>query len=130
MRTADVISVDNPELARLLDRKEADEPFNEPWELRAFAIAVAAFEASQFEWSEFQGSLTEAIKNWEAENPGYSQKDWRYYEHWLTALEVVLTRHGLLSQDGLDERAKVVLNMPRHHHDPSDEPIAIDPARA
>jgi nitrile hydratase accessory protein len=129
MRIANGITADNPELAQLLRRGEAEEPFNKPWELRAFAIAVAAFEAGQFEWSEFQGSLIEAIKNWDAENPIYSRKDWRYYEHWLTALEVVLASRGLLNQDGLDEKTKIVLNTPRHHHKPNYEPIAIDPAR-
>jgi nitrile hydratase len=131
MRMVDGIAADNSEFAQLLRRSEAEEPFNKPWELRAFAIAVAACEAGQFEWSEFQGSLIEAIRHWEAENPGYSQKDWRYYEHWLTALEAVLARHGSLNQDGLNEITKQILDTPRHHHKPHPhyEPIAIDPAR-
>ena len=36
--------------------------FDHPWELRAFAIAVAAYHEGQYEWSEFQLSLIDAIK--------------------------------------------------------------------
>jgi hypothetical protein len=28
--------------------------FDQPWELRDFAIAVAAYHSGQYEWSEFQ----------------------------------------------------------------------------
>ena len=35
--------------------------FSEPWEARAFAVAVALSEAGQFQWAEFQQSLIEEI---------------------------------------------------------------------
>ena len=101
--------------------------FEHPWELRAFAMAVAAYHNGQYEWSEFQLSLIESIRRWE-EGGG---EPWSYYEHWLTALETVLAGSGALSEAALDERTKAVLATPRtaNHHEAHREPVAIDPAR-
>jgi len=67
--------------------------FNEPWEVRAFAMAVAAYHNGQYEWSEFQLSLVNSIKTWEN---GDGAEPWSYYEHWLEALETVLAADLLL----------------------------------
>jgi nitrile hydratase accessory protein len=103
-------------------------PFEHPWELRAFAMAVAAYQNGQYEWSEFQLSLIQAIKQWEQ---GDSGEPWSYYEHWLTALETVLAGSGSLSEAALDERTRAVLQTPKNanHHEAHREPVAIDPAR-
>ncbi|MHA6796407.1 nitrile hydratase accessory protein [Pseudonocardia bannensis] len=102
--------------------------FEQPWELRAFAMAVAAYHSGQYEWSEFQLSLIDSIKRWESEG---GQEPWSYYEHWLTALETVLAGNGALSDSALDEKTKAVLATPRNanHHEAHREPVAIDPAR-
>jgi nitrile hydratase accessory protein len=102
--------------------------FEHPWELRAFAMAVAAYHNGQYEWSEFQLSLIESIRRWEEGDGG---EPWSYYEHWLTALETVLAGSGALSEAALDQRTKAVLATPRtaNHHEAHREPVAIDPAR-
>ena len=102
--------------------------FDQPWELRAFAIAVAAYHEGQYEWSEFQLSLIDAIRRWEADG---GARPWSYYEHWLTALETVLAGNGALSDAALDDATKAVLATPpnRGHHEAHREPVAIDPAR-
>ena len=104
-----------------------DQPFEQPWELRAFAMAVAAYDNGHYAWSEFQLSLVESIRRWEAEN---GTEPWSYYEHWLTALETVLAANGTLSGPVLDERAHTVLSTPRNanHHHAVREPVAVDPA--
>jgi nitrile hydratase accessory protein len=101
--------------------------FEHPWELRAFAMAVAAYHNGQYDWSEFQLSLIDSIKRWEQ---GTGGEPWSYYEHWLTALETVLAGNGALSEANLDERTKAVLATPRNtdHHEAHREPVAIDPA--
>ncbi|WP_416984443.1 nitrile hydratase accessory protein [Streptomyces sp. T028] len=107
----------------------ADRPFDEPWELRAFALAVAAHNGGHYAWSEFQLSLIESIRRWEKEPDG---EPWSYYAHWLAALESVLSGQGTLSQDTLEERTRTVLATPRdagHHHARRD-PVAVAPARA
>ena len=104
--------------------------FREPWELRAFALAVAAYHAGQYEWSEFQLSLIASIRRWEDDGAHAGEEPWSYYEHWLTALETVLAGNGLLSEANLDDRTKAVLATPRNanHHEAHREPVAIDPA--
>lgn len=108
-----------------------DRSFDEPWEIRAFAMAVAAYHARQFEWSEFQLSLIASIKDWERRGEPAGDDPWSYYEHWVEALETVLSGSGLLSEADLDQKTKDILATPanRGHHDAFPEPIAIDPAR-
>ncbi|MDN5930079.1 MAG: nitrile hydratase accessory protein [Pseudonocardia sp.] len=102
--------------------------FDHPWEIRAFAMAVAAYHNGQYEWSEFQLSLIDSIKQWEAEG---GTEPWSYYEHWLEALETVLAGNGALSDAALDEQTRAVLATPRNanHHEAHREPVAVDPAR-
>lgn len=115
----------------LPDVPGGDTAFTKPWEIRAFAMAVAAYDARQFEWSEFQLSLIESIKSWEERNDPSEELPWSYYEHWLTALETRLSGSGLLSDAVLDERTETVLATPpdRDHHKAHLEPVSIDPAR-
>jgi nitrile hydratase accessory protein len=105
-----------------------DRAFDEPWEVRAFAMAVAAYHSGQYEWSEFQLSLIDSIKKWEG---GDHSEPWSYYEHWLEALETVLAGNGALSEAVLDEQTRSVLATPRaaNHHEAHREPVAVDPAR-
>jgi len=69
--------------------------FGEPWEARAFALAVALCEAGQFQWSEFQQYLIDGI--------GAGEKSGRttrggadYYRHWLGALIRLLEAKGIV----------------------------------
>jgi nitrile hydratase accessory protein len=102
--------------------------FNEPWELRAFAVAVAAYDQGLYDWSEFQLALIGAIRRWEGDP---ESAPWSYYERWLEALETVLSGTGVLNGTELDGQAKAILSMPRtkDHHEARREPVAIDPAR-
>lgn len=104
--------------------------FEQPWEIRAFALAVAAHNAGQYHWPSFQGALIDSIKDWEAANPTLTDPSWSYYEHWVTALETVLGDAGMLDADNLDARTREVLATPanRNHHEAHLEPIAVDPA--
>lgn len=114
-------------LVRDLPPAAEDRAFEHPWELRAFALAVAAYQNGQYEWSEFQLSLAQAVKRWEdAEAP----PPWAYYERWLEALETVLAGNGALSDADLDDRTKATLAVPKtaNHHEAHREPVAIDPA--
>ena len=114
-------------LVRDLPTAAGDRAFEHPWELRAFAIAVAAYENGQYAWSEFQLSLAQAVKQWEDDE---APPPWAYYERWLEALETVLAGNGALSGADLDDRTKAVLAVPRtaNHHEAHREPVAIDPA--
>ena len=117
-------------VAGLPGGRDGELAFTAPWELRAFAIAVAAYNNGQYEWSEFQLSLIESIRQWEQSGQDPGREPWSYYEHWLTALETVLAGSGLLSESQLDERTKAVLAIPRDasHQAAHPEPVAVDPA--
>lgn len=109
-------------------RNDGDRGFEEPWELRAFAMAVAAYHEGHYEWSEFQLSLIESIRRWENGDGG---EPWSYYERWLDALENVLAANGALSDSAaLDERTRAALATPRNanHHEAHREPVAVSPA--
>jgi nitrile hydratase accessory protein len=101
--------------------------FSDPWELRAFALAVAAYHRGLYDWSEFQLALIGSIRRWEGDP---EREPWQYYERWLEALETVLSGTGVLAGTELDGRTAEALATPRtaNHHEAHREPVAIDPA--
>ena len=103
--------------------------FETAWEIRAFALAVAAHEAGEYAWPEFQQALIDAIRRWEEAGTG---EPWRYYDRWVEALETVLAAHGALGSAEVDERTHTVLTTPRDasHQRARRDPVAVDPATA
>lgn len=106
--------------------------FKEPWEIRAFALAVSAHNEGRFEWPAFQGALIDSINRWEGNVDDLRDSSWSYYHHWLAALETVLAEAGTVDPDVLADRTREVLDTPpdRDHHEAHLEPIAIDPAHS
>lgn len=91
--------------------------FTSPWEIRAFAIAVAAHQSGRFGWGEFQGRLVEEIEAWETAGPTH-QGAWSYYREWVDALEGLVLQHGMATPDELDRRIHDYLGGvrdPKHH---------------
>lgn len=107
-----------------IPREEGDLAFDTAWEIRTFAMAVALHEAHQFEWDTFQHQLADSIRRWEDEAPG---TPWRYYDHWLEALENVLTERELVGAGALDVRTEKVLTTPRdaEHQHAHRDPVAV-----
>jgi nitrile hydratase accessory protein len=103
--------------------------FEHPWELRAFALAVAAHHNGYYDWSEFQLALIGAIRRWE--DGADATAPWHYYERWLEALETVLSGTGVLAGTELDDRTDAVMSTPRDadHQHAHREPVKVDPAR-
>jgi nitrile hydratase accessory protein len=118
------------ELVQDLPSRPPQIVFNEPWEVRAFAIAVAAHKTGHYPWSDFQQALVASIRTWEASGPQVGDPPWSYYEHWLNALEAVLDNHGAVAPGAVDRRTQEVLAAPpnRNHHEAQFEPVAVDPA--
>jgi nitrile hydratase accessory protein len=90
-------------------RSNGELVFAAPWEGRAFAMAVALWDAGVFTWPEFQTALIARI----ASRDG-SSTDWCYYEHWLGALEDVLARRGGVGDD-VSGRARTLALRPADH---------------
>jgi nitrile hydratase accessory protein len=89
--------------------------FAEPWESRAFGMAVALYDSGAFTWPQFQAALITRIAAWEAQ-PGC--ESWSYYQHWLGALEDVLASDGTVGSDEVTDRAVALTARPKgHDHD-------------
>ena len=59
--------------------------FAEPWQAQAFALTLALHERGLFDWPEWAGYLTRAIRGAQAD--GDPDLGDTYYRHWLAALE-------------------------------------------
>ena len=66
--------------------------FNEPWQAKAFAIALALHERGLFTWTEWAKALAQQIQRAQAE--GDADLGDTYYQHWLAALESLVTAKG------------------------------------
>ncbi|MDH3643321.1 MAG: nitrile hydratase accessory protein [Gammaproteobacteria bacterium] len=86
--------------------------FEAPWQGRVFGMARALCEAGHYSWDEFRECLIDAIGDWDREAEG----DYRYFDHFLLALETLLERKNLLSAGELSERFGAYQARP-HDHD-------------
>jgi nitrile hydratase accessory protein len=70
--------------------RDAEGPvFREPWEARAFALAVSLSQHGVFSWSEWATALAAEIA--QAQRRGDPDTGETYYLHWLAALERLVT---------------------------------------
>ena len=82
-----------------LPRDEGGPVFAEPWQAQAFALAVKLSEQGHFTWKEWAAGLADDLQA--AARRGEPDDGSRYYEHWLTALERLVTAKGLTDQNAL-----------------------------
>jgi nitrile hydratase accessory protein len=87
--------------------------FAEPWESRAFGLALTLHEGGAFAWEDFRQELVAAIAR--AEDDRGPDQPWSYYRCWLAALESVLARSGLVAPEDLDARARRLAGRPAGH---------------
>ena len=100
MSTPDSIS--ETERIKLLPRLPQDkgEPvFAEPWQAQAFALAVKLSEQGHFTWKEWAAALADQLNA--AARLGEPDDGSHYYDHWLAALEHLVTAKGLADPAGL-----------------------------
>jgi nitrile hydratase accessory protein len=64
-------------------RSNGELVFAEPWESRAFAMAVSLYETRLFSWPQFQAALIARIARCQPARTLGAR--WNYYEHWLGA---------------------------------------------
>jgi len=92
--------------AELAGREDDAPVFDEPWQARAFGIAVALYDDGDgFEWSAFQERLIEAVRRDDPEATDADALEGVYYEQWLAALERLLVDDGVVDPGELEERA-------------------------
>jgi nitrile hydratase accessory protein len=94
-------------------RSNGELVFAEPWESRAFGLAVTLYDANVFEWSQFQAALIAQIAAWERERP--AGECFSYYRCWLDALESVLVDAGLVTPTEVAARTAALATRPPDH---------------
>ena len=79
--------------------RDAEGPiFAEPWQAQAFALTLKLHEGGAFTWTEWAEALSTELKR----DPGDDGS--RYYEHWVAALEGLVTGRRLAGADELTSR--------------------------
>jgi nitrile hydratase accessory protein len=86
----------------LLPRNEGGPVFAEPWQARAFALAVRLSAAGHFTWTEWAAALATQLDA--AAQRGAPDDGSRYYEHWLATLERLVAAKRLAAPAELLER--------------------------
>jgi nitrile hydratase accessory protein len=78
--------------------KDAGTPtFREPWEARAFALAVVLHQRGFFTWPEWAAALSREIRL--AQHAGDADLGDTYYHHWLNALESLVKQRGTIAEE-------------------------------
>ena len=84
-----------------LPRDDEGPVFREPWEARAFAVALALHERGVFTWTEWAAALATQIKR--AQAAGDADSGDTYYQHWLATLETLVAAKGVAPTDMLHQ---------------------------
>jgi nitrile hydratase accessory protein len=98
-----------------LPRQNGELVFAEPWESRAFALAVALAARGAYEWEDFRARLIAEIGAWEREHAHDDR--WSYYERWSAALERILLDQAVLTEHEIGARAEELLASIEREHD-------------
>ena len=98
--------VDPERLATLprLPRDQDGPVFAEPWQAQAFALAVKLSEQGHFTWKEWAAALANELET--ATSRGEPDDGSHYYDHWLAALEHLVTAKGLADPASLLARTE------------------------
>ena len=104
-----------------LPRDDGGPVFAEPWQAQAFALAVKLSELGHFTWKEWAGALAEELKS--AADRGEADDGSRYYEHWLAALERLVTAKGLSDPAAMLARKEAWANA--YRHTPHGKPVEL-----
>jgi nitrile hydratase accessory protein len=104
-----------------LPRDEGGPVFAEPWQAQAFALAVRLSAQGHFTWKEWAATLADELKA--AADRGEPDDGSHYYEHWLTALErMVTSRHLTDPAELLTRRSEWV---DAYRHTPHGKPVEL-----
>jgi nitrile hydratase accessory protein len=104
-----------------LPRDAGGPVFAEPWEAQAFALAVKLSEQGHFTWKEWAAALAEELKA--AADRGEPDDGSRYYQHWLAALERLVTSKGLSDPAAMLARKEAWADA--YRHTPHGKPVEL-----
>lgn len=117
------MTADSDRLSELppLPRDEGGPVFAEPWQAQAFALAVRLSEQGYFTWKEWAAALADELKA--AVDRGEPDDGSRYYEHWLAALERLVTSKRLANSAELLQRKEDWADA--YRHTPHGRPVEL-----
>jgi nitrile hydratase accessory protein len=95
--------------------------FAEPWQAQAFALAVRLSAQGHFTWKEWTSVLADELKS--AAERGEPDDGTRYYNHWLAALERIVTSKGLTDTAALLTRKEAWADA--YRHTPHGKPVVL-----
>lgn len=98
-----------------LPRSNGELLFEEPWQARAFGVAVSLVQEQGLDWEEFRRRLIDEIRAWEREHGPSDAYD--YYERWLAALERLVLETGMVSTAEIEAEVLHVVTADDHGHD-------------
>src|ERR1700726_1677477 len=115
--------VNSEQIAALprLPRDDGGPVFAEPWQAQAFAMAVRLSAEGHFTWKEWAAVLADELKS--AADRGQPDDGSRYYEHWLAALERLVTAKGLSNPNEMLGRKEAWADA--YRHTPHGKPVAL-----
>ncbi len=102
--------------------------FPTPWAARAFAMTTSLCESGQLNWSEWVATFSAELAH-SAHGAHALAGDVRdYYECWVDALERLLARKRIVSEDALESSFRsTIASWPDPDHVARREPIAKSP---
>ena len=104
-----------------MPRDEEGPVFAEPWQAQAFALAVKLSEQGHFTWKEWSAALAEELRG--AADRGEPDDGSHYYEHWVTALERLVTAKSLADRTALLTRKEAWADA--YRHTPHGKPVEL-----
>jgi len=95
--------------------------FAEPWQAQAFALAVRLSELGHFTWKKWAAALANELKL--ASDRDEPDDGSHYYEHWLAALERLVTAKGLSDPAVMLARKEAWADA--YRHTPHGKPVEL-----
>jgi len=96
--------------------------FNAPWEAKAFAMTISLHKKGIFDWNEWCETLSTEIKAAQAE--GDPDLGDTYYEHWLRALEKLISSKNVTNEEAL-KTARDDWRAADHHRGFGEAPVLV-----
>ncbi len=87
---------------RAPDAERSGPAFTEPWQAKAFALAILASKQGCFTWSEWSQALGHELRHAPAGDAAAETSG--YFDCWLAALRALLLNKGAVGQDELRAR--------------------------
>ena len=125
LNQADVSESERLAILPQLPRDEGGPVFAEPWQAQAFAMAVRLSAQGHFTWKEWAAALAAEIKG--AADRGERDDGTHYYEHWLAALERLVTEKALLNEHEMLVRKEAWADA--YRHTPHGQPVVLGASR-